>query len=289
MKCLKQIILLTSLIAFSASLYSQKVNVTANSIKETRSTEDRDNELEIEVSIKGIKIDENNLIRVKEFTKVQDDEGLELQKKKSFFGSSEEFQSKNTIKLTFETPSRSATMIPKIEGVLEYFTPSTDTGGKVVIDRPISKMNTRIVSDEATGVLVDFTNKQEIDNYKKKYRKDMEVALDSLKEEGELAGTLGEVAVGFLDAFEGVFSGFGSMGGDHSFYFKVEDPKEKLVEINIYNEEDKLMSNGTSKYGTIQIKSFKNEPNDEWRIEVILKNKDAVKEIPFTISNIVLP
>ncbi len=285
-----QIIIVAILSSSSLTLVAQRVNVVAKSVKETRSSEEDDNVLEVEILIKGLLVDASHLVRVKEITNVQDDQGVQLLAKETLFSSSDDFHSDSTIKLAFETPSRNASLIKNVEGVLEYFTPKIDSGGKVVVDKPFSRMNTIVVDDKTSNVKVKFTDEQTINEVKKVYKEDINMKLDSLKDEGIFGSMLGEVAEGFVNVFDGMFSGLDDFFGvEHVFYFKVDDPNENLVEINIYDEGGKLVSIGTSKYGPVHTKSFQKEPQASWTMEFIIKNQKTVKEIPFTLSNIVLP
>lgn len=260
------------------------------SVSEKRSTIDRDNLLEIKVNIKGVELNENKYIRVKEYTKVVDDTGLNIFQKKGMFLKADEFQSNGGMNLTFETPSRAATTIESINGIMEYFTPSEQNGGKTIIKKPLSKINSKIIEDKDSGVTIYFSDKEAIAKYNEKYKNDLAKTIDSLATENEIEAAIMEKSTELSNSIQGLFAGLSSLTSrEYGFYFKVNDVNENLVEINVYNEKGTLMTSGYSKYGDIIQKDFREEPNENWTIEILIKTKKAVNEFAFSLKSINLP
>lgn len=286
------VILIFTLLLFPTQIvFSQNVNVTVETIDESRSTSSwsHDNKLSLDLKIKGITIDTDHLIRVKEITNAVDDEGVQLMLKENTFGSREDFHTKDEFSIEFETTSRSATMIKTIEGILEYFTPSLESGSKVVIKEPLNKLNSRIVEMKDIDLIIEMTNQEALDIEQQRLKDSMHAALDTMKQDSLMGQPIAAMAEGLVGMFEGLAKGFGSMMGENNFIFKIEDPNESLVEINIYDSTGKIQSNGESRSGDFTTKFMKNEPTNDYTIEIIIKDDSTLKEIPFTITNVVLP
>lgn len=263
---------------------AQDVNLFVNDIKEERHLESDKSFVELSALIKGIKIDEFNQVKIKSITNAAADDGSTLQKKESFFG--DDYSNNNELDIKLEAPTRKATNLVNIEGVLKYFSPTEANGGKVVVKNPLNYYNKNLLGKKYKDVKVTLVDKAALEKLKEKDEKEYQKKLNELKESGVIAEGMAET----VDAFKQFFDGFGSFGNENALSFYVEDPNEKIVEILIYNADGEKMNYGSSKYGSHKLSiSLKEEAQPNWTIEVLVESEQALKELKFKIANVLLP
>ena len=264
--------------------YSQEVNLFVKNIKEERNSNQSDSYLELEASISGLKVDEFNQIKIGEITKAVDNQGNVLKKIDSYFG--EDYSSENEIKIKIEAPFRSATKIKTLEGTIKYFSPSEQNDSKIIITQPLEKLNTNLLKSYTSEIKLTLVNKAEMEKWKAQDEKKYQKELEKLKKEGTIEAAVAES----VDVFKKMFEGFSTMGDDaSSFSFIITDKKESLIDIFVYNEKGEKMNYGSSTSGDFKTISLKEEPKNTWSIEVLLENEKSLKEVKFSISEIVLP
>ncbi|MDT4865381.1 hypothetical protein FQZ97_1001790 [compost metagenome] len=91
---------------------------------------------------------------------------------------------------------------------------------------------------------------------------------------------------GLKGFFESLFD-YGSYGPGMTFL--VNDPGKKIVGINVYNDQGEKVNNGWSssdKQRTIMLSS---EPQNNWKLEVLLENAASVKEHTIKLGQVFLP
>ncbi len=264
--------------------YSQDVNFFVKEIKEERNSDQEKSVLELEVSISGIKINEANLVKVKQITKAIDDKGNILKRKKSFFG--DDYSSSSNITLKLEAPSRDAKKINQIQGVIKYFSPSENTKSKITITKPLDKVNTNLLAGYSNDVHLSLISKEALEKLEKEDEKEYQKKIEKLKKDGVFGDELVETVDAFKDFFEGFFSFSDSK---EAFSFVFNDEKEKIVDILVYNETGEKMNYGSSTSNRKKIISLKEEPKNNWSIEILLENDKSLKEFNFSIDNLILP
>ena len=263
---------------------AQEINLFIKDVKEERRLDTDDSYVELTALIQGIKIDDLNQIKIKSITNASADDGNTLQKKESFFG--DDYSSDNEFKIKLEAPTRKATRLVNIDGVIKYFSPTETNGGKVIINNPLKSYNKNLLSKKYKDVKLTLVDKEALDKLKEKDEKEYQKKVDELKE----SGVLGEGMAETVDAFKQFFEGFGGFGDENALSFYLEDPKEKIVDILIFNAEGKKMNYGRSQYGEHKLSiSLKEAAQPNWKIEILIESDGALKEHTFKVANVILP
>jgi len=71
------------------------------------------------------------------------------------------------------------------------------------------------------------------------------------------------------------------------FYF--HDPKEKLVDIIVYDENKKKLNSSWAKINYGITISLHSKPTTKLLLEVLIENEEACRDFPFQVKEIKLP
>lgn len=264
--------------------FAQNVNVLVTDIREERRLDQRSSSLELTLKVNGIPVDENRKIKIGTVIKATDNLGNELKHVVGSFDN--DYTGYNEVKLKLEAPPRNATHLNVVEATLSYFTPTKDNKGVVEIASVLDKYNTNLLKNqnsEAKLILIDEERmkKMKAEN-EAAYNKEME----KFKKENPEAEKMSELMGGLKGFFESLFD-YGSFGPVMTFL--VDDPKEKIVEILVYNEKGEKMNNGWSKSDNQLSIMLSSPPQKNWKLEVLLQNNKSVKEHTIKLGQVFLP
>ncbi|MBA6156043.1 hypothetical protein H3Z83_05855 [Tenacibaculum sp. S7007] len=264
--------------------YSQDINLFIKDIKEERHLEQEDSFIELTSIIKGIKVNNLNQVKIKEITTAVDDNGNILKKMESFFG--DDYSSSNQLKIKLEAPSRKSSKISSLEGVIKYFSPSESNGSKIIITNLLDNYNKNLLRKKHSDIKLTLIDKEALQKLKEEDEKEYNKQIEKLKKEGGLGEELAET----VGAFKQFFEGFSNFGSKESLSFYIEDKKDEIVEIFIYNGEGKKMNYGSSRMGKNKLTiNLREKVASNWKIEVLIENEKSLKEYKFNLINIILP
>lgn len=281
---MKAILFTMSLGSVLCTGFAQNVNVLVTDIREERRLDQKDSNLELSFKINGITIDENRKVRIVTVVKATDNLGNNL---KHVVGSFDgDYTGYNDVKLKLEAPPRNATHLTAVEATLRYFTPTRENNGIVEIMKPLDKYNTNLLKGlktDASLILIDEAGLKKLkEENEAAYNKEME----KFKKENPEAEKMSDLVGGLKGFFESLFD-YGSYGPGMTFL--VNDPGKKIVGINVYNDQGEKVNNGWSssdKQRTIMLSS---EPQNNWKLEVLLENAASVKEHTIKLGQVFLP
>jgi len=264
--------------------FAQNVNVLVTDIREERRLDQRSSSLELTLKVNGIPVDENRKIKIGTVIKATDNLGNELKHVVGSFDN--DYTGYNEVKLKLEAPPRNAAQLNVVEATLSYFIPTKENKGIVEIASVLDKYNTNLLKNqnsEAKLILIDEERmkKMKAEN-EAAYNKEME----KFKKENPDAEKMSELMGGLKGFFESLFD-YGSFGPVMTFL--VDDPKEKIVEILVYNEKGEKMNNGWSKSDNQLSIMLSSPPQKNWKLEVLLQNNKSVKEHTIKLGQVFLP
>ena len=264
---------------------AQEVRVFVKDIKEERRLEEDQSFIELDVIIKGLKVNDSNQVKIHKITKAVDDLGNTLHQKESYFG--DDYSGKNSITIKLEAPVRAASQINLIEGSLKRYSPSVKNGSKLILKNPLRFMNKNLIPKNASNVKLTMIDQNMLKELQEKDEIEYQKKLEKLKEQEVLGEGLAEIVDAFKDFFDG-FSGFGS--NEEKLHFYLEDEEEKIVDVFFFNEKGKKMNSGRSQYGSHKVTYGLDEKiNEKWIIEILLETEDSMKFVDFKIADIILP
>jgi len=281
-------LILLSVLMQNTSL-SQQVSCFVSSIKDDRNTDQTRGRLELSTNVNGIQINDYNKIKLSEITSVKDDLGNSLYQKKSYYSRDKKYSSDNKITITLTSPLRKAQRIVVLEGKIKYFMPSEELKSIIKISNPLDLYNNNLMKNTKNLKIV-LIDKKKLKNLKDKNEAEYNKTIKKLQEQGEIGNSLAET----IDAIKSVFNekSYASFNRDNikgSFDFYIKDPNGKLIDIEVYNENNEEISYGSSSSNSIKTINLREEPKNSCYIKFILENEASVKEIPFKIENIMLP
>lgn len=280
-----KIILITLLYFLSNSTFSQEVNLIIYDIKEERHLRQENSFIELTSTINGLDIDNLNQVKLKNITSALDDNGNVLDKMESFFG--DDYSTKNELTIKLEAPSRKSNELLTVEGIIKLFSPSEANGSIIKISNPLDLYNKNLLPKNITDVTLTLIDKEALKKLREEDDEAFKKQIEQIKEETGLGDG---VAESFIGVFKQFFEGLSNFGSGESMSFYVDDEKDKIVDIIIYNGTGELMNMGSSRMGKNNLSiNLKEKVASDWRIEVMIENAKSIKEYNFSLSNIVLP
>jgi hypothetical protein len=270
---------------------SQEIKILVEDVREERRSGFNKSRslLELQIRVNGINVDDFNQIRILNITKAIDDKGNSLKRLKDLLYDGK-FKSDNKLSIRLEAPSRESTKLELLEGVIECFVPSENKNSKVVINNLLEKYNQNLLQMVSNSKLT-LINRERLRNLKEKDSEEYNKKIEEIKKIGDL----GEEAETNLDRFKSLFddfSKFDDLKDKKSLAFYFEGDRDEIVDIIVYNDTGQKMNTGSTRYGSKKMKmivKLRKEPQINWRIEILLRNKESVKELKFSVADIFLP
>jgi len=281
---MKKIAICILLIFGSKVALTQNINLFVKEIKEERHSDQNDNFIELTTLVNGVKIDDEHKIVIKKITKAIDNKGNSLKKIEDFFG--DDYSSNSEIKIKLEAPQRSSTRIVTVEGVLKYFTPSETNNSIVIIQNPLNQFNSNLLEKHSSNVKLTLIDKESLEKLKEEDENEYKKKIEKLKADGVIKEEEAET----IDVFKQFFEGFSNFGGSkESLTFYVQDAKDEIIDILIYNNQGEKMNYGRSQMNNKLTISLREMPKDDWKIKIVIENIESVKELNFKLTDIILP
>jgi len=280
-RTMKNILLISFLIFTSIQFgLAQDVSFKIIQVNEQRHTGHGENKISIIVAIDSLELDADHLVQVKDSILAVDNTGRVLEHFRGYpYGGY--FQEDKELSIGFKAPRRDVTEIEKLEGILEYFTISEKLKSKVILHDFINHTNENLLAVLPPLKLI-LINYNEI---KKVYgTEDYYPEIKRIHQEVGIGKTMEETDVFFSDMFY-----FQNNNPELELNFYIEDPDKIIHKITVYNGDGKPMSSNYSNSGNRYRIGLSKEPLPDWKLEIHVKTKAALKEIPFHFSNIKMP
>ncbi|UGU15040.1 hypothetical protein LS482_15280 [Sinomicrobium kalidii] len=277
--------------------FSQDLHVFLHNVEEdrfwgedkNRSRNDTVSRITLITMINGLQLDKDHFIKVKN-VRAADDKGKQLKELGDpFWGKRPaEYQAKKKVELAFEAPTRNAARIKVVEGIIQYFTPTEENNAKMVIRDFIHRENENLLADFRVGMELTLIEADSLQTIAKARKKAFHTKIEQLKKENEIADEEAE-ELDFVIGLLGDIIRFDDAYPSRTLNFYRNDGKEHIYQINVYNGNDEKINTGyTFSEDLYQIK-LSEVPAADCRMEVILENENAVKELRFRLENIILP
>ncbi len=278
-----RMMLLFALFVAAAPAYAYDVKVTVAEVKDTRSTGDFFNNLEIKLKLLGDDAPAVRGIRTT-ITSAVDDTGrnllLEDENKGRFEAVGDGGKGRAEVELKFRNPARKASVVKKIAGELELFMPDKDPAATVII-KGFMKSPGKPIDNAAlkkAGITVTVLTKKEYEVLKQeKERK----AKADVRKQG--------LTDAMLSAFEGLLSGFFQVG-DNDLLFKISDPSGNLVDMDVVDARGgKIKSRGIMTSGDLRVLNYGEPVPADAGLKMLLKTEKSVVLIPLRLVDVALP
>ena len=278
MVSIKGIYFATFIISLLASAtFAQQAQLVLKGVEENRNIGFSLNKLEVYTEFIGMPVDEDHQIRLKE-VHVVDDLGNSLKLLKGYPYPTQYFSSEKEITIGAELPARKAQRI-SVVGTIQYFTISGKLQSELnVTDLPRQYHKNLLARTplRAQLVLVDLAGLN---------------ALKEKDEEAYLRQVKGffENAEHYLDRALERYSYFKYDENNPVLHFYKSDPEDEIEEIQTFDRTGaEIATHSFSSPDTHGIE-LEQVLTPETRLRIIVKNEDAVTEIPFQIKDVDLP
>lgn len=264
--------------------FAQNVNVLVTDIREERRLDQRSSSLELTLKVNGIPVDENRKIKIGTVIKATDNLGNELKHVVGSFDN--DYTGYNEVKLKLEAPPRNAAQLNVVEATLSYFTPTKENKGLVEIVQPLEKYNTNLLKNLKANVSLILIDEEGLKKMKAENEAAYNKEMEKFKKENPEADKMSDLIGGLKGFFDSLFD-YSSFGP--AMTFLVDDPKEKIVEISVYDEKGEKMNNGWSKSDNRLSVMLSSAPQKNWKLEVLMENEKSMKEYTIKLGQVFLP
>lgn len=261
-------------------LFSQRV--TINRINESRSTGDSyfGNRTEIEVQISGDEVRRYKFARISKIAKAIDDQGFDLIGEDTST-TYEEISGNSTIAtIRLDNASRKAETIKELSGTLSLFSPTEANGGIVKLKNIGSQTNKNLLPKEK-DLSVVYMTKESYEKFTSDQKSKREAELKKQSKE------IQELAKGVMDLMD-IFT-----YNDWSYpqvNLLIKGDATKIVKVGVQKPTgEELSSNGNSFTNNLKTYYFNEEIQPNYILTLTVEVGGAIKTVPFSIKEIILP
>jgi len=279
----------------SAVVVPAQVRVMAGEVSDTRRSDGFFNKLEVKLKLMGDALAEAKAVRLK-VNKAVDETGKDLIGEKTNDDEFEEIASSDEnpkLDVELKNPTRRATEVTEISGVIELYTPRKDPASTVTIAGALRLTGKPLVNPalRVQGVEITLWTKEQFEARKKAEEERMKKLAESKRKEA-VAEMGEEMAAGLMKIFGGLFSAMSEMD-ENSIALRLDDKQSKVLSIEFEDAAGKpIRRNSRSTMGdnpqTI-IFGFEQKLPATAKIKVYLMTPKSVVTVPFKVANVPLP
>lgn len=289
-------ILSLALALITGVVFSQDLHVFLHNVEEARfwgedryrSDNDTVSSITLTTMINGLQLDKSHLIKVKNI-KAVDNGGNQLKELGDpFWGKKPaEYQFNKKLVLRFEAPARNADKIRAVKGTIQYFTPTEENKGRVILPDFLHRKGENLLANSYPEIeLIPFgTNGLDIE---KEIDRMIDVEVEKRKKKGVIDGEE-QKEIDQARKFLKDMMGLNDNRSDYAVVFQLNKDPEIFFSFTIYNGEDKVISNGHSTFRNLYQVHLLEQATKHCYIEIIMENEDAIKELGFELTDIMLP
>jgi len=279
----------------AAGIVPAQVRVMAGEVSDTRRSDGFFNKLEVKLKLMGDALAEAKAVRLK-VHKAVDETGKDLIGEKTNDDEFEEIASPDEnpkLDVELKNPTRRATEVSEISGVIELYTPRNDPTSTVTIAGALRLTGKPLVNPalRAQGVEITLWTKEQFEARKKAEEERMKKLAESKRKEA--AAEMGEeMAAGLMKIFGGLFGAMSEMD-ENNIALRLDDKQSKVLSIEFEDAAGKpIRRNSRSTMGdnpkTI-IFGFEQKLPATAKMKIYLMTPKSVVSVPFKVANVPLP
>lgn len=291
-----KMVIFLALMLMTGVVFSQDLHIFLHNVEEDRfwgengyrTENDTVSRITLTTMVNGLQLDKSHLIKAKNIEAV-DNKGNQLNGLGDpFWGERPaEYQFNKKLELMFEAPARIANKIKVLKGTIQYFTPTEENKGRVVLRDFLHRTGESLLADSYPEIeLIPLdTNSLDIE-------KEIDRMIDVEVEKRKKKGPIYEEEQKEIDQsrkFLKEMMGLKDNRSDYAVAFHLNKDPEIFYSFRIYNGEDKVISNGHSSFRNLYQVHLLEQATKQCYIEIIMENEDAVKEFEFELKDIRLP
>ncbi|MCX6151919.1 MAG: hypothetical protein NTX22_15445 [Ignavibacteriales bacterium] len=271
-------ILLMLLITFM-NLNAQDIKISVGDVKDSRTTGEFFAGLEVDLKIFGDVLENAKSMRctiLKAVDEMDRDLVKEEERTLNFSDLDKDSPDRADLTLKLKNPSRKAMTIKEIAGEVELYIPKNDPNAIVTIKNFTSQSGKPISNPglKASNIELSILTTTQYEQLKKK----QEQATDT-------ADVMGQM----VKALAGLFGGM-SEPGQNSIILQLKDPDAMIINVEFLDQKGKeISSQGSMNSEDIQVYDFEKAMPKNAQIQLNIMTSQAIKKIPFTLKDIMLP
>jgi hypothetical protein len=289
---MKKIATICSFIGLAVLLHAQDaakapaLHATVGDVTDNRTTGSFNSECKIELKFTGDAAADATDIHQVRVTKALDELGRDLVPKEKadhvggFASAFHHRQNGLTAEVVLRNPSRNASVIKLVEGEVEFFNPTAQNGGILVV-KDVLKHPAEPVENATLkkyGIEVIYLTK---DSYAAKKKQ---------IEEQEKSGSGGVIGQAFGDLFKGMFGGMMASDSKNAIKLYIKDADKRVVDFEFQDANGQpLKSQGSWSMNEMHNLDLNAPPPADAQLLIHLATPAATQIFPFKLENIPLP
>jgi len=268
-------------------MLAQQGKLVLKGIGETRTINYLEkNKLELITELTGIEVDQDHQIRLREI-RIVDNLGNPLKSLDGYPYPTNYFTKYPEFVMGIEPPIRKAHSI-SVKGVIEYLTISEELQSKLSFTNLHQLYHKNLLEGSSASFKLVLIDLEGLGNLKEEDQIAYDKKLKEIHEKAYVRASFQE-AKEYLNSAVGNYLYSKNSGQNPYLHFYNEDPNDELVEIKIFDDtENETIQSAFSNQHTYSL-ALKKPLTPKTKLQIIVKNKKAVKEILFQLENIRLP
>ncbi len=265
----------------SVAAHATDVRVSVTEVKDSRTTGQFFNNLDIKLKLTGDDIAGAKGIRTV-VTSAVDDTGRNLLKdedKSQEFKPLQDSDLGAEVELRFKNPARKSSVVKEITGEVHLFMPVRDPSATVIL-KSFKTLTGKPVSDPAlvkAGMQLTVLTKKEYDILAKQHEQQ---AIEEAEKNLEQA---------MVEVIKGMFGSFFQVG-ENDVLLKIDDPDKKFIKAEVLNAKGEVIHNSsTTSANDMRVLGFDENLPADAQLRIFLKTPKSVVVVPLKLADIALP
>ena len=265
-----------------------KVNVTKAAV--VKRFDKTYKSIRLSINIKDLKIDANNLIRLKKITKAVSDSGEKLEHETLFLG--DDFTQTNNLKIEFKKPSKQIKSITALQGVIEYFQITKKNNSLITEDDILHKYHINLFQKSSLPLKLVLINEAQFFKLRWTKQDEYNKTLQRLKDKEKIGDTINYF-------FKQFFAEVPLLGENFEDYYKdvlvfyIEDDKDLFFDAQLFNNQGERVDlgyeiNPNDHKLTIRLKEGYKSLDKNLKLKIKLKTVASIRELKFAITDILI-
>jgi len=274
-------VVIALILAVNVAAHATDARVSVTEVKDSRSTGQFFNNLEIKLKLTGDDVAGAKGIRTV-ITSAVDDTGRNLLKDEEKSPEFKPLQDSGLgpeVELKFKNPARKSSVVKEISGEVHLFMPVRDPSATVIL-KSIKSLTGKTVSDPAlakAGIQLKVLSKKEYEILAK--QKEQQATEEAEKNLGQA----------MVHAFKGMLGAFFQVG-EHDLILEIVDPAEKFINAEVMTAKGALIQTTSTTYANdMRVLGFEHALPADAQLRIFLKTPKSVVVVPLKLTGIALP
>ena len=246
--------------------------------------------IRLSIKVKDLKIDANNMLRLKKITDAVTDNGKKLEHEAVFLG--DDFTQTNNLKIEFKKPSKQIKSITALQGVIEYFQITKKNNSLITEDDILHKYHINLFQKSSLPIKLILINEAQFFKLRWTNEKEYNKTLQHLKDNEKIGNTINYFFKQFFAEVPLLGENFEDSYKD-VLVFYIEDDNDLFFDAQLFNNQGERVDLGyeitpNDHKLTIRLKEGYKSLDKNLKLKIKLKTPTSIRELKFAVTDVLL-